>query len=114
MNSIGSKCEWKLSTTVRGTFRRCSVKDKKNYVINCKFSFILRFTIPIMKPMVTSSGNLILSPMLINLPPPAIGNIFNVKARLKQKPAPPVANQNVIFLFNEVFFCNEKKEENIE
>lgn len=60
--------------------------------------------------MVTSSGNLILSPILINLPPPAIGNIFNVRARLKQKPAPPVANQNVIFLFNEVFFCNGKKE----
>ena len=63
------------------------------------------------KPMVTSSGNLILSPMLINLPPPATGNIFNVKARLKQKPAPPVANQNVIFLFNDVFFCKRKKQD---
>lgn len=59
--------------------------------------------------MVTSSGNLILSPMLMNLPPPAMGNIFKVSARLRQKPAPPVANQNVIFLFNVVFFCKEDK-----
>ena len=61
------------------------------------------------KPMVTSSGKRILSPILINLPPPAMGNILRVRARLKQKPAPPVANQKVIFLFVVVFFCKHEQ-----
>lgn len=88
----------------------CKGKKRFNININILYKDFIKFNLPIIKPMVTSSGNLILSPILINLPPPAIGNIFNVRARLKQKPAPPVANQNVIFLFNEVFFCNGKKE----
>lgn len=53
--------------------------------------------LPIINPIVTSSGKRILSPMLMNLPSPAMGNIRRVSALLKQNPAPPVANQNVIF-----------------
>lgn len=47
----------------------------------------------------------------MNFPPPAIGNIFSVKARLKQNPAPPVANQKVIFLLvgTDEFFWKKKK-----
>jgi len=72
-------------------------------------SFIVsRLNSPIIKPIVTSSGKRILSPMLINLPPPAMGSIFKVRARLRQKPAPPVANQKVIFLLVVVFFCGSK------
>lgn len=55
------------------------------------------------KPIVTSSGNRIFRPILMNLPPPAIGNIFIVSARLKQKPAPPVANQKEIFSLDVLF-----------
>lgn len=37
---------------------------------------------------------------------PAIGSIFNANARLIQKPAPPVANTNEIFLGDDCeFFC---------
>lgn len=57
-----------------------------------------------MNPIVTSSGNLILSPILTNFPPPAIGSIFNANALLIQTPAPPVANQNFIFLSVGDFF----------
>lgn len=53
--------------------------------------------LPMINPIVTSSGKRILSPMLMNLPSPAIGSIRRVRALLKQKPAPPVANQKVIF-----------------
>lgn len=45
-------------------------------------------------PIVTSSGNRILSPMLMNFPPPATGIIRKANERLMQNPAPPVANQN--------------------
>lgn len=75
-NSIGSKCEWNVSMIVNGTLSKYSI----------------------IYPIVTSSGRPILSPMFINLPLPAIGNIFRASARLMQKPAPPVANTNEIFL----------------
>lgn len=78
MWSMRSRCEWKESTTVSGTFSRYST----------------------MKPNVTSSGNLILSPMVTNLPLLAKGIIFIANARLIQNPAPPVANQNLIFSFS--------------
>lgn len=57
-------------------------------------------------PIVTSSGKRILSPMLINLPPPATGIIRKANERLMQKPAPPVANQNFT-LGSDIlrFFC---------
>lgn len=55
-------------------------------------------------PIVTSSGNRILSPISTNLPLPAIGNIFIANARLTQNPAPPVANQNLTFLLRLSFF----------
>lgn len=62
-------------------------------------------------PIVTSSGNRILSPMLINFPPPAMGIIRNANERLIQKPAPPVANQNLT-LGSDIlrFFCFNKNE----
>lgn len=75
-NSIGSKCEWNVSMIVSGTLSKYSI----------------------IYPIVTSSGRPILSPMLMNFPLAAIGNIFNANARLMQKPAPPVANTNEIFL----------------
>lgn len=69
-----------------------------------------------MKPMVTSSGNRILSPIFTKFPLPATGIILRPNARLTQKPAPPVANQKVIFLFvsdgvSENLFCKEIKKE---
>lgn len=78
MWSIRSRCEWKDSTTVNGTLRRYSM----------------------IKPSVTSSGNLILSPIDTSRPLLATGIIFIAKARLIQNPAPPVANQNFIFWFS--------------
>ena len=53
--------------------------------------------------MVTSSGSLILFPMDSNFPPPINGINFTANARLRQKPAPPVANQNLTDC------CKEKK-----
>lgn len=91
--SIGSKCEWNVSITVNGTFSRCSM----------------------IQPIVTSSGKPIRSPIDMNLPKPAIGSIFNASARLIQKPAPPVANTNEIFLcgcFSS--FCKTKEREREE
>uniref|UniRef100_A0A182J3P0 Uncharacterized protein n=1 Tax=Anopheles atroparvus TaxID=41427 RepID=A0A182J3P0_ANOAO len=58
--------------------------------------------LPIRKPIVTSSGKRILSPIVTNLPLAATGIILNASARLMQNPAPPVANQNVTFLFTSV------------
>lgn len=76
----------------------------------------------IMYPIVTSSGKPILSPILMNLPLAAMGNIFNANARLMQKPAPPVANTNEIFLCVDFdcackvnfgfMFCEDSGEEN--
>lgn len=80
MWSIRSRWEWNESTTVSGTFSRYST----------------------MKPSVTSSGNRILSPMVTNRPLLASGIIFIANARLMQNPAPPVANQNLIFWFSRV------------
>lgn len=70
---------------------------------------IIIIYIPIMKPTVTSSGKRMRSPMLINFPPPAMGNMRRASARLIQNPAPPVANQKRTF-GSEVFrfFCIEK------
>ena len=73
-NLCGSRCEWNSLTTVSGVRRTWSA----------------------MYPIVTSSGNRILSPTLSNLPPPATGNILAASERLRQNPAPPVANQNLI------------------
>lgn len=50
---------------------------------------------PMTKPTVTSSGKRILSQIPISFPFPATGSIRNESARLMQKPAPPVANQNL-------------------
>lgn len=78
MLSRRSRCEWKGSTTVSGTFSRYST----------------------MNPSVTSSGKRILSPMVTKRPLLASGIIFIANARLIQNPAPPVANQNFIFWFS--------------
>lgn len=77
MWSIRSRCEWNESTTTRGTFDKYST----------------------MKPSVTSSGKRILSPMVTSRPLLASGMILMANARLTQNPAPPVANQNLIFWF---------------
>ena len=77
----GSICEWNSLTTVIGTFKRDSITY----------------------PMVTSSGNRIFSPTDSNLPPPMSGIIFEAKDCERQKPAPPVANQN--FTCNNLMAC---------
>lgn len=91
MNSMGSKCEWNWSTTVKGTFSKCSKQGNKLISIHF-FNSICRL-LPIINPTVTSSGKRIRSPILINFPPPATGTIRRASARLMQNPAPPVANQ---------------------
>lgn len=71
---------------------------RRNILLKLMFLYSFRIVnLPIMNPIVTSSGKRILSPMLVNFPSPAIGNIRRVNALLKQNPAPPVANQKVIF-----------------
>lgn len=96
MNSMGSRCEWNWSTTVSGTFIKYS-KHKQFLVKNLFSTKTNPICLPIINPTVTSSGNRIRSPMLINLPPPATGTIRKASALLMQNPAPPVANQKLTF-----------------
>ena len=77
----GSICEWNSLTTVIGTFKPCSMTY----------------------PMVTSSGSRIFSPTDSNRPPPMRGIILVAKECERQKPAPPVANQN--FTCNDLMAC---------
>lgn len=81
-------------------------KEKKTNIVNIKWlSNSSRSTtaeqwgyfkhLPITKPTVTSSGKRILSQIPMSFPFPATGNIRSDNARLMQKPAPPVANQNL-------------------
>lgn len=74
----GSKWEWKLRTTVKGTPSLCST----------------------MKPTVTSSGSRMFSPVATNSPFSTMGFIFSTKGRLRQNPAPPVANQKETFFLS--------------
>lgn len=92
MWSIRSRWEWNASSVVRGTFSRYST----------------------MNPSVTSSGNLISSPIFTNRPLLATGIIFIANALLIQKPAPPVANHCGKLKIHLILSKRNKKVQNLQ